>query len=305
MIHVKPESSTLPVEQKTAVTVGQDQPTPQFGLIEMALNKGASMDTIERLVALYENEQKKKQFKAFHEAMSEFQSELTTIERNKKGYEGYQYADIDQIVKTIKPLLRKWGFTYRYEYEDVPTKTLDFTDMIARITEAVKKYLASDKLKIDGFENIMFKILSNRELKVTCVVTHREGHSERTTMTGPEDYSGFKTLIQSRGSSVTYLERYTLKGAFGLTSADSDNINDKKKQAPPAEQPKKEEKKATPTKPAMSDEQFNKAFIRISKQHEDILQNCKDAYALSEKQLKGLESADELRKQHEANQKKD
>lgn len=277
--------------------------TAQFSLIEMALSKGATMDTIERMVKLYENNEAKKQFKAFHSSMSEFQSELTTIERNKKGYEGYQYADIDQIVQTIKPLLRKHGFTYRYEYEDVPTKALDFNEQIARITEALKKYLGSDKMKVDAFENIMFKILSNRELKVTCVVTHREGHSERTTMTGPEDYSGFKTLIQSRGSSVSYLERYTLKGAFGLTSADSDNINDRKKQPtppPPAEQPKK---KATPTKPEMSDEQFNKAFIRISKGHEDILQNCKDTYTLTEKQLKGLESADELRKNYEANKK--
>jgi hypothetical protein len=265
--------------------------TEGMSLIQMAIAKGADIGTIERLVALFEKNEAKKQFIAFHDAMSTLQAELPTIGRNKKGFEGYQYADIDQIVQAIKKPLRDHGFTYRYEYEDVPAKTVDFTGLITKIKEAVVKFFTTDKMKIDAFENMMFKIMSNRELKVTCVVTHREGHSERTTMTGPEDYSGFKTLIQSRGSSVSYLERYTLKGAFGLTSADADVVNDRKKSAPEPE----EKKKPTPQRPAMSVEQYNKAFTRISIDGEDILQQCKDQFTLTEKQLHGLESAESMR----------
>ena len=36
------------------------------------------------------------------------------------------------------------------------------------------------------------------------------------------DTSGKKNEIQSRGSTITYLQRYTLIGALGLTTADED-----------------------------------------------------------------------------------
>jgi hypothetical protein len=59
-------------------------------------------------------------------------------------------------------------------------------------------------------------------ISVTCIVSHRLGHQERTTMTGAPDTSGSKNSIQSRGSTVSYLQRYSLIGALGLTTADED-----------------------------------------------------------------------------------
>ena len=59
-------------------------------------------------------------------------------------------------------------------------------------------------------------------IKVTCVVTHVDGHSERTEMSGGADGSGSKNGIQAIGSTVTYLQRYTLIGALGITTADTD-----------------------------------------------------------------------------------
>ena len=41
-------------------------------------------------------------------------------------------------------------------------------------------------------------------------------------MTGAPDTSGSKNSIQSRGSAVSYLQRYSLVGALGLTTADED-----------------------------------------------------------------------------------
>jgi hypothetical protein len=59
-------------------------------------------------------------------------------------------------------------------------------------------------------------------LKVTCLVSHIAGHTERTTMTASPDTSGAKNAIQARGSALEYLKRYTLIGALGLSTADSD-----------------------------------------------------------------------------------
>ena len=49
------------------------------------------------------------------------------------------------------------------------------------------------------------------------------GHSEETTLKAPPDTSGSKNSIQAIGSTVTYLERYTLLAATGMAAAGMDN----------------------------------------------------------------------------------
>lgn len=280
----------------TVVQAEEEQSLPAIrskgDLIHLAVSKGADIGTVERMVALYENERRERAFRAFHDAMSKLQENLPSIPKNKKGYEGYQYADLDQIIRHIKKPLADHGFTYRFEFKDVPETDTDKTTLIPAILQAIEKFNNDSRIKKDWLESTLEKILSGREVEVTCIVTHRDGHSERTTMTGPEDYSGFKTLIQSRGSSMSYLERYTLIGAFGLTAVDTDN-DGAPKTKPTAETKTPE---ATPGKPLMSVEQLNKAVTRITK-GEDILATCKNQFTMNAKQLHALNSADEVRKE--------
>lgn len=58
------------------------------------------------------------------------------------------------------------------------------------------------------------------KVKVTCILTHRAGHSESTEMIGPPDDSGQKSAVQRIASTVTYLQRYTLLAATGLSTRD-------------------------------------------------------------------------------------
>ena len=58
---------------------------------------------------------------------------------------------------------------------------------------------------------------------MTCILAHKDGHSEETTLTAPPDTSGSKNAIQSTGSSVTYLKRYTLEAVTGIVTSDDDN----------------------------------------------------------------------------------
>jgi hypothetical protein len=60
-------------------------------------------------------------------------------------------------------------------------------------------------------------------ITVACIITHRMGHSERTTLTASPDDSGKKNSIQQIASTVTYLERYTLMAATGLAAKDQDD----------------------------------------------------------------------------------
>jgi hypothetical protein len=65
---------------------------------------------------------------------------------------------------------------------------------------------------------------ANGRTTVTCVLTHCMGHSEdAATLSGPPDTSGGKNSIQAIGSTVTYLQRYTLLAATGLAATGMDN----------------------------------------------------------------------------------
>jgi len=60
-------------------------------------------------------------------------------------------------------------------------------------------------------------------IAVACVLTHEKGHAERVQMSATADTSGSKNSIQAIGSTVTYLQRYTLLAATGLAAKGQDD----------------------------------------------------------------------------------
>jgi hypothetical protein len=60
-------------------------------------------------------------------------------------------------------------------------------------------------------------------IAVTCTLKHVLGHSESVTIDGPPDTGGAKNAIQARASTITYLERYTLKAVCGIAEQGDDN----------------------------------------------------------------------------------
>lgn len=63
----------------------------------------------------------------------------------------------------------------------------------------------------------------DKAIKVTCVLSHRDGHETRNMLSGPADATGNKNAIQAIGSTLTYLQRYTLQAALGLAASDDDD----------------------------------------------------------------------------------
>lgn len=68
-----------------------------------------------------------------------------------------------------------------------------------------------------------FRTEQDDRIKVTCILSHRDGHSETNSLAGPPDASGSKNAIQAIGSTLTYLQRYTLTQALGLAASDDDD----------------------------------------------------------------------------------
>jgi hypothetical protein len=68
-----------------------------------------------------------------------------------------------------------------------------------------------------------FRTTQGDRISVTCILSHKSGHFEETTLSGPPDASGSKNAIQAIGSTLTYLQRYSLVQMLGLAAADDDD----------------------------------------------------------------------------------
>ena len=77
-------------------------------------------------------------------------------------------------------------------------------------------------LLADNGLSYRFEQSHESQIEVTCIISHVDGHSEKTTMKAMPDTSGSKNAIQAVGSAVQYLMRYTFIGALGITTADID-----------------------------------------------------------------------------------
>lgn len=167
-------------ESKTTEIAAPAAVSP-VSLIQAAINAGADIDKLERLMEMEERWSARQSEKVFIESMARLQSELPEIKKLKKGH-GYMYAPISDIVAQVREIIAAHGFGYRFEQSQ--------TDV---------------------------------GITVTCVVTHVGGHKERTSLSSGADTSGNKNDVQAIASAVTYLQRYTLCGAFGIVTADIDS----------------------------------------------------------------------------------
>lgn len=166
------------------------EPITPLAMIDRALAKNASPETLERLFSLQERWEASQARKAFDEAMAAAKAEIPTIRKNRtvdftsnRGRTHYRHEDLAEIAGTVNPILSKFGLSYRYRTTSLPKEPI----------------------------------------VVTCILTHRMGHYEETTLTGPPDESGNKNAIQQVGSTLTYLQRMTLKAALGLAASDDDD----------------------------------------------------------------------------------
>lgn len=64
---------------------------------------------------------------------------------------------------------------------------------------------------------------TEKTVTVVCKIAHKDGHVESTELTAGFDTSGSKNSIQSLGSTLTYLQRYSLVLALGLSATATDD----------------------------------------------------------------------------------
>ena len=79
------------------------------------------------------------------------------------------------------------------------------------------------KLSEHGLSHSWVTSTDDKVISVTCKITHALGHSEETALSAGPDGSGSKNAIQAIGSTITYLQRYTLKAALGIAEGGQDD----------------------------------------------------------------------------------
>lgn len=77
-------------------------------------------------------------------------------------------------------------------------------------------------LMAHGFA-LTFRTDFSNGIKVTGVLSHRNGHREETSISLPADASGNKNAVQAVASSVSYGKRYTAGALLNLTSHGEDD----------------------------------------------------------------------------------
>lgn len=150
---------------------------------------------IEKLLELKERWDAAEAKKAFTAAMADFKANPPKIYKEKR---------TDFTGKT--------GVRTQYDY--------------ASHSEIVEKIAAG--LGAHGMSHRWTVAQDKGTITVTCVITHNQGHSESVSMFAMADDTGNKNAIQSIQSTVTYLQKYTILAATGLTAADMPDTDERK-----------------------------------------------------------------------------
>lgn len=165
------------------------QATPAT-LIERAIEKGADISHLKELMDLQERWEKKEARKSFFDALSHFQTKAPALKKGKTA-----------------TVTMKAGGQFKYKYADLGSITKEINPILNECGLSYRWEFAE----------------TNGKIKCTCLVSHRDGHTETSSMEAGLDTSGYKNDIQQKGSTQTYLQRYTLIGALGLSTADDDS----------------------------------------------------------------------------------
>lgn len=96
--------------------IAQSETSPLISMIErVALDPSADIDKLERLLVMQERILSRDAMIAFNSDMAAMQAELPTVVEDGKGHNNAKYATLEQINKTIRPALQRYGFAVTFK----------------------------------------------------------------------------------------------------------------------------------------------------------------------------------------------
>lgn len=174
-----------------ALRIQQQSLSPE-SMLSYALSNNLSQETINNFIGLVERMRAINARTAFNNAIADARKEFGKITKNRhvafdsKGggaRTDYWHEDLDAVMSAVGPALAKHGLGVRW----------------------------NTHVEVD------------KPVVVTCIVFHRDGHQEETTLSTVRDGTGNKNPQQQLASAITYLQRYTVKAALGLAVSNDDD----------------------------------------------------------------------------------
>lgn len=177
------------MENNELKTVEVEKQITPMNLLQVATESGADIDKLEKLMEMQMKWEENEAKKAYVSAMAGFRAECPSINKDM----------------TVDYTSQKGRTTYKHA---------SLAGTIEQIKDILGKYGLSHSWKTNQEGSL---------ITVACTITHSQGHSESTSLSGTADSSGGKNTIQSIGSTVSYLQRYSLTSILGLASSESDD----------------------------------------------------------------------------------
>ena len=167
------------------------QPPSEISVLLTAVERGAPVEAIERLVAMIQQQQDRAAAREFARCFAEFQAACPSVPKTTKKKIGVTtagtgfdiaYAQLDEIAQTVGPHLHPLGFSYSWDERR-----------------------------------------EENTLHVTCTLRHANGHSTQASFPSPIDASNRMGESHRISAALTYGQRRSLSAVLGLTSTEPDD----------------------------------------------------------------------------------
>lgn len=177
-------------ETLPAVAPQSDAASLMAVISRAATDPAVDVGKMERLFALYTQMDNQRKEQSFNEAMRAAQEKMPRVQKNRENkHKGYNYATLEELNRSAVPIYTAEGFALSFGTAD----------------GAPQGYY-----------------------RVTCRVSHKDGHSRDYQADMPFDTVGDKgnpnkTAIQGFGSSMSYGRRYLTLMIFNISTTDEDD----------------------------------------------------------------------------------
>lgn len=194
-------------------------------LLQLAVNKGTPVAELRELVALHEHMNARQAEQDFFDALGNFQAECPPIKKNKTakfateggGRMSYTYATIDEIARAVGPLLRKHGFSYRWDSEEQNNKLVCTCILQHRNGHSTRSSIAlpsDSKAAMSAQQKVGAALTFARRLSLTSALgltttdDDTDGRDDTASAITPEQADALNTLIDDVGVNRPRLMRW-------------------------------------------------------------------------------------------------
>jgi hypothetical protein len=183
------QTELMPVVREPAAVQTAQQNDPGT-LLRLAVESGAEVDKLEKLMDLQERWQKEQARRAYFSAMNCVQAKVQPIVRDSfNSQTNSKYAKLEKVHKILHPITTEEGFSLSFGEGDSTQPN---------------------------------------KIRIECDCMHRDGHMQHYHVDLDMDDKGMagktnKTLVHGKGSTITYARRYLEAMIFDLSFLNEDD----------------------------------------------------------------------------------